>query len=222
MKRLTSSALTYGMLVLLLVGCSSLNQTQKGAIIGAGAGTVLGGAIGKATGGTAKGAIIGAAVGGTAGAIIGRQMDKQAAELEDDLEGADVERVDEGIQVTFDSGILFAFNSSDVADAAEANLSTLANSLQQYPNTDVLIIGHTDAVGSDTYNQGLSERRAESAAAYLLRQGISADRIQTLGMGETEPVADNDTELGRQQNRRVEVAIFASEEFQEEATTSNN
>lgn len=210
------------MLAILLVGCTSLNETQKGAIIGAGAGTVLGGAIGKATGSTAKGAIIGAAVGGAAGAIIGRQMDKQAAELEEDLEGAEVERVDEGIQITFDSGILFAFNSSDVADAAQTNLNALAESLQQYPNTDVLVIGHTDSVGSDEYNQGLSERRAESAAAYLLRQGIPADRIQTLGMGETEPVADNDSELGRQQNRRVEVAIFANEEFQEEANTNNN
>jgi len=222
MKRLTSTSLTIFTLAILLTGCASLNEAQKGAIIGAGAGTVVGGAIGKATGGTGKGAIIGAAVGGAAGAIIGAQMDKQAEELEEELDGADVERVDEGIQVTFDSGILFALNSSDVAGAAQANLDALATSLQTYPNTDVVIIGHTDATGSDTYNQQLSERRADSAAAYLLRQGIPASRITTLGKGESEPIADNDSELGRQQNRRVEVAIFANEEFRSEAAAGNN
>lgn len=222
MKRFTSPSLTIVALVLFLTGCASLNETQKGAIIGAGAGTVLGGAIGKATGGTAKGAIIGAAVGGAAGAIIGAQMDKQAEELEAELEGAEVERVDEGIQVTFDSGILFAFNSSDVAGAAQDNLDALATSLENYPNTDVVVIGHTDGVGSDDYNQQLSERRADSAAAYLLRQGIDASRITTVGKGESEPIADNETELGRQQNRRVEIAIFANEEFRTDAASGNN
>ncbi len=193
-----------------------MNNTGKGAAIGAGAGAAVGAIIGKATGKTATGAIVGAAVGGSAGAIIGRQMDKQAEELEEELEGAKVERVGEGIQITFDSAILFAFNSSDLSDQARQNLVNLANSLKEYPNTEILIAGHTDSVGSETYNQELSERRANSAAAYLLDAGVGADRMSIIGHGETQPVASNDTDLGRQQNRRVEVAIYASEEYRQE------
>lgn len=206
-----------------LVGCSTIDnmsRTEKGAAAGAGAGAVVGGVIGKATGGTAKGAIIGAVVGGTAGAIIGQQMDKQARELEQELEGAEVERVGEGIQITFDSAILFGFDRSDLSATARTNLQELANSLQEYPNTEVLIVGHTDATGSEQYNQQLSERRAASAAQYLTSQGISRNRITTLGKGELEPVAGNTDEFGREQNRRVEVAIFASEEYREELSTN--
>lgn len=202
-------------------GCASMSNTEKGAAAGAGAGAVVGGAIGKAAGSTAKGAIIGAVVGGTAGAIIGRQMDKQAEELEDDLEGAQVERVGEGIQVTFDNAILFGFDSSELSTNARQNLGDLASSLQKYPNTDVVIVGHTDSKGTDDYNQRLSERRANSAAQYLLSQGIAPGRITTLGKGEAEPVASNDSDYGRAQNRRVEVAIFASEEYRDQLTSNN-
>ena len=204
-----------------LSGCASLSNTEKGAAAGAAGGAVVGGVIGNAAGSTAKGAIIGAILGGAAGAIIGQEMDKQAAELEEDLEDVEIERVGEGIQITFNSGILFGFDSSDLRPEARENLRTLAESLQEYPNTDIMIVGHTDAVGSEDYNQRLSERRASSAAGYLVTQGVPRNRMMTLGKGETEPVASNDTDAGRQQNRRVEVAIYASEEYREEVSGQN-
>jgi outer membrane protein OmpA-like peptidoglycan-associated protein len=193
-----------------LASCAS--NTAKGAIVGTAGGIAVGSAVGAAAGSTAKGAIIGAVVGGTAGAIIGHQMDKQAAELQK-IKGAKVERVGEGIQVTFESGLLFDFDSDALRPTARGNLRELANSLDKYPNTDLLIAGHTDALGSAAYNQSLSERRARSAANYLVSQGVSGTRIVTRGLGETEPVASNETEAGRQANRRVEVAIFANKEF---------
>ncbi|MDZ4673530.1 MAG: OmpA family protein, partial [Gemmatimonadota bacterium] len=171
------------------------------------------GVIGKVAGSTAKGAIIGAVVGGTAGAIIGSQMDKQAQELEQNIKGARVERVGEGIQVTFESGLLYDFDSDVVKPDARANLRELAASLGKYPNTDLVIIGHTDQVGSYTYNQSLSERRARAAATYLITVGVDGGRLATHGLGETEPVASNDSESGRAANRRVEVAIFASQAY---------
>jgi outer membrane protein OmpA-like peptidoglycan-associated protein len=195
--------------LLLLLGCAT--HAQTGAIIGAGGGAVVGGAIGTAAGSTAKGAIIGAVVGGATGAIIGSQMDKQAKELEQNIKGATVERVGEGIQVTFASGLLYDFDSDVVRPEAKANLRELAASLGKYPGSDLLILGHTDQLGSPAYNQALSERRANAAATYLMSQGVSAARIAARGLGETEPVASNETEAGRQTNRRVEVAIFASE-----------
>ena len=201
------------------VGCSTwegMGNRERGAVIGAGGGAVAGGVIGNQVGNTAAGAIIGAAVGGAAGAIIGHQMDQQAEEL-DDIAGADVQRVGEGIVVTFDSGILFAFDSDALQSNARANLSELAASLQRHPNTNVLIVGHTDATGADDYNMNLSYRRANSAAQYLQAQGVSSARVETAGRGETEPIASNDTETGRQENRRVEIAIFASEDLQDEA-----
>ena len=204
-----------------LSGCASLSNTEKGATAGAAGGAVVGGVIGNAAGSTAKGAIIGAILGGAAGAIIGQEMDKQAAELEEDLEDVEIERVGEGIQITFNSGILFGFDSSELRPEARENLRTLAESLQDYPNADIMIVGHTDAVGSEDYNQRLSERRASSAASYLVTQGVPRNRMSTFGKGETEPVASNDTDAGRQQNRRVEVAIYASEEYREEVSGQN-
>lgn len=196
-------------------GCAT--KAGTGAVAGAGAGAVVGGAIGAATGSTAKGAIIGAAVGGAAGAIIGDQMDRRAEELEDSIPGAEIERVGEGILVTFESGILFGFDSTAIQPAGRSNLATLSSNLEKYPDSNVLIVGHTDSVGADTYNMTLSERRAESAAAYLRQQGVAAGRIRTEGRGEIEPVADNSTNAGRQENRRVEVAIFANEQLKERA-----
>lgn len=194
---------------LLLAGCATKSQT--GAVIGAGGGAVVGGAIGRATGSTARGAIIGAAVGGAAGAIIGARMDRQAEELEQNINGATVERIGEGIAVTFASGLLFDFDSDVLRPEAQANLRELATSLEKYGDSDLLVLGHTDAVGSTTYNQGLSERRAEAVAGYLGVRGVSRVRMGTRGLGETDPIAVNDTEAGRQANRRVEVTIFASE-----------
>ena len=195
---------------LLVLGCAT--KTQTGAVVGTAGGAVVGGVIGKVAGSTAKGAIIGAVVGGVAGAIIGAQMDKQAKELELSIKGAKVERVGEGIQVTFESGLLYDFDSDVVRPEARVNLHELAVSLEKYPGSDLLILGHTDQLGSVTYNQGLSERRANSGATYLMSQGVSGTRVATRGLGETEPIATNETEAGRQANRRIEVAIFASKE----------
>jgi outer membrane protein OmpA-like peptidoglycan-associated protein len=200
---------------IVLAGCAT--KAQTGAVVGAAGGAVVGGVIGKVAGSTAKGAIIGAVVGGAAGAIIGHQMDKQAKELEQNIKGAKVERVGEGIQVTFQSGLLYDFDSDVVRPEAKANLRELAVSLDKYPNTDLVIIGHTDALGSVAYNQTLSERRARAAATYLISQGVNGARLEARGLGETEPVASNETEAGRQANRRVEVAIFASKEFRASA-----
>jgi outer membrane protein OmpA-like peptidoglycan-associated protein len=202
-------------------GCASMNKKQEGAVIGAAAGGAIGGVIGNQTGSTAKGAIIGAVIGGTAGAIIGHQMDQQAKELSQTIKGATVERVGEGINVTFASGLLFAFNSDEIQATAGENLSELAASLNRYPDSQLLIVGHTDNVGDDAYNQGLSERRANSAAAYLAAKNVARTRIATSGKGEAEPVTTNDTDAGRAQNRRVEVAIYASEAYRQRLLKSN-
>ena len=194
-----------------LGACASLNNKEKGGIIGATGGAVVGGAIGNANGSTAKGAILGAVVGGAAGMIIGHQMDKQAAELKQNIPGAVVERVGEGIQVTFASGLLFDFDSDVVRSEARTNLSNLAASLDKYPGSELLIAGHTDSVGTDAYNLALSQRRAEAAASFLASKGVERSRVSSRGLGETEPVAPNETDAGRSKNRRVEVAIYAGE-----------
>ena len=176
-------------------GCASLNKKETGAIIGA-------------------------AVGGTAGAVIGHQMDQQAKEIRQNIPGAIVERVGEGLQVTFESGLLFDYDSDVLREAARKNLATLAASLEKYPNTDLMIVGHTDATGPDTYNMTLSERRAAAASNYLAAQGVARSRLRSTGRGETEPVVSNDTEADRQKNRRVEVAIYANEQLKAQALRS--
>jgi outer membrane protein OmpA-like peptidoglycan-associated protein len=217
MKKLTISACAATLAAGSLSGCASMNNTQRGAAVGAGAGGAIGAVIGNRTGSTARGAIIGAVLGGAAGAVIGHQMDRQASDLEGSLgEGAEVSRVGEGIAVTFASGILYPFDSEQILPAGRENLRQLAQSLQRYPGTEVLIVGHTDSQGTDAYNLALSQRRADAARSYLISQGIPAARIRTSGRGETEPVADNGTEAGRQQNRRVEIAIFASAEYRDQ------
>lgn len=207
---------------LTLTSCQSMNNKERGAVIGATAGAAIGGVVGNNTGSgnTARGAILGAVIGGAAGAVIGHQMDQQKKEMEATIKGANIERVGEGIQVTFDSGLLYDFDSDSVKATARANLAELAKSLQKYPDSQVLIVGHTDAQGTDSYNLGLSERRANSAAWFLETQGVARSRIATRGRGELEPVASNDTEAGRQQNRRVEVAIYASEAYRQQLLKS--
>ena len=204
-------AILVGAVALTFTDCATWSRKEKGAVIGAAAGGAVGGVIGNQTGSTARGAIIGAVVGGTIGAVIGHQMDQQAKELQQNIPGATVTRVGEGIAVTFASGLLYDFDSDIVRTDAAQNLKSLAVSLGKYPNTDLLIVGHTDATGTDTYNQGLSERRAKAAANYLVGEGVSPGRLRSVGRGETEPIASNDTESGQARNRRVEVAIYANE-----------
>ncbi len=208
-------------LALVLLG-NCATKTQTGVLIGAGTGAVAGGLIGKAAGHTATGAIFGAAVGGIAGGIIGAQMDKQANEIAQNIPGARVERIGEGIAVTFASGMLYDYNSDNLRAEAQSNLRSLAASLGKYPGSDILIVGHTDGTGSNSYNQDLSERRARSAANYLISQNVSSGRVQTVGRGESEPAATNSTEDGRQANRRVAVAIYASQAARAQAASGGN
>lgn len=204
-----------------LSGCAGMSQKQRGAVIGATAGAAVGGVVGNQTGSTVRGAIIGAIVGGAAGAVIGHQMDQQAKELEQNIPGATIQRVGEGIAVTFPSGILFPFNSTEILPAGKENLQQLAKSLENYPNSDVLIVGHTDSVGTDAYNQDLSQRRSQAASAYLQSLGVPASRLQTQGRGESEPIESNDTDAGRARNRRVEVAIYASEAYRNQVKSQS-
>jgi outer membrane protein OmpA-like peptidoglycan-associated protein len=202
---------------LLFSGCSSLSQSQEGALIGAGAGAALGALIGNATGNTTAGLLIGAAVGGAAGGLIAAEMDEKAEELADDLgDDATVERIGEGIAVTFSSGILFDTNSADLKPEAQTSLTELARSLRDDPNSEIVVVGHTDDTGEADYNLALSQRRAQSAANYLIGQGMAPQRVRTQGLGETDPAVEGTTPEARAANRRVEVAIFATEEYREE------
>jgi outer membrane protein OmpA-like peptidoglycan-associated protein len=200
----------------LLISCNA-TRTQKGAVIGGAAGAVGGNIIGRAAGNSTLGTIIGAAVGGTAGAIIGHDMDKQAEQIKNDIPGAKVERVDEGIKVEFNEKILFAFSKSDLGDQAKQNLNKLVTALNDYPNTNIEIQGHTDSRGTDEYNMGLSQRRAGAVRDYLVAQGISASRLTTRGFGESAPAYSNDTPEGMAQNRRVEFLITANDKMKADA-----
>jgi outer membrane protein OmpA-like peptidoglycan-associated protein len=192
---------------IVLDGCNASNKA-KGAAIGGGTGAVLGGLIGKKSGNTVVGAIIGAGVGGAAGALIGQRMDKQAEELKQDLKNAEVERVGEGIKITFDSGLMFDFDSYNLREETKNNLKDLAKTLNKYEDTDILIEGHTDKSGSEDYNMTLSKNRAQSVADYLKSQKVKASRTTTEGYGEQQLISEND-----QENRRVEIAIYANEKM---------
>jgi outer membrane protein OmpA-like peptidoglycan-associated protein len=200
-----------------IMGCTEWNRTAKGAAIGAGAGGAAGGLIGHATGNTVAGVLIGAAVGGAAGALIGNYMDKQAAEIERDIKGARVERVGEGIKITFDSGILFDVNKANLKNNSKTELTKLGIILNKYDDTNILLAGHTDSTGSERYNLELSRRRADSVSDYLTIQNINPQRFTVQGYGESDPIASNDTADGRAQNRRVEVAIWANEKLKKAA-----
>jgi outer membrane protein OmpA-like peptidoglycan-associated protein len=215
-SKITTMFVIIGMLAG-LSSCNKWSRTAKGGAIGAGAGAAVGAGVGAATGNTARGAIIGAVVGGTAGALIGRKMDKQAEELQKDLDNAKVERVGEGIQITFDSGILFDINSSDLKPAVRTELNKLAEVLKKYEDTDILIEGHTDNTGTAEYNMQLSVRRAQSVGNYLKQLGIRGARLTETGYGITQPIADNSTTAGRTLNRRVEIAIIANEKMKKAA-----
>jgi outer membrane protein OmpA-like peptidoglycan-associated protein len=200
---------------------TGMSKTAKGGLIGAGTGAAAGAILGRVIGGNARGtaigAIIGAAAGGTAGAVIGRKMDKQAEDLQRDMANAKVERVGEGIKITFDSGILFDTNKADLRPASQTDIDKMAAILQKYPDTNVLVEGHTDNTGSDAINQPLSERRAQAVATATIAKGVAASRVTTQGYGSTQPVADNTTTEGKQANRRVEIAIYANDKMKKAA-----
>ena len=211
------AALPLALLLVVGVSQTGCNNTGKGAGIGAGAGAVLGGVIGRATGSTARGAIIGAAVGGTAGAVIGRQMDNQARELDNDLENATVTPIPgqdgntAGINVQFDNALLFDVGSSNLRAGVRQDLMDLARSLQSYPDHEAMIVGHASTDGSTATNQSLSQRRASAVRDFLVGQGVAASRTQAVGRGESDPLAGiPGTDPA---NRRVEIAIYASERY---------
>lgn len=203
--------------VLIMSSCGKWSKTAKGGVAGAAAGGAVGAVVGKATGNTAAGAIMGAAIGGVAGASIGAYMDKQAEEMRRDLKNAKVERVGEGIKITFDSGILFDVNSDNLKPQATENINELATILKKYEDTNILIEGHTDSSGPDDHNQTLSEKRAASVADYAKNIGVDGNRITTVGYGENQPVAENESAAGKAENRRVEVAIYANKKLQKAA-----
>lgn len=207
------------LLALLLLHSFSCNRTAQGTAIGAAAGALVGVLIADGDD-NAKGILIGATVGGIAGAIIGSYMDKHARKLKQDLgQSAEVERVGESILVTFDSGIMFDVDSYALKASTRANLDKMAETMKEYDKTEIIVMGHTDATGSDEHNQKLSENRAASVSRFLQQNGITAKRVTTKGFGEQKPVASNNTTSGREQNRRVEIAIVASKALVESAKT---
>jgi outer membrane protein OmpA-like peptidoglycan-associated protein len=204
---------------IVLSACASLsaNKEKSGVVIGAATGAAAGVVVGHNTGSTARGAIIGAVLGGTAGGIIGHQMDQKAKEITASVPGATVTRVGEGLVVTFDSGLLFDFNSDKLRPEARTNLDNLAANLSSFGDSKLLPVGHTDSVGTASYNLALSERRALAVGTYLTNKGVPSTRVTVTGRGETEPVQPNATEEGRRANRRVEVAVSAGDKMKADA-----
>ena len=198
---------------MVMAGCSNL---AKGTTIGAASGAVLGAIVGKMAGNTAVGAAVGTAVGAGTGALIGRHMDKVKAEAEA-VKNAQVESVTDAnglqaVKLTFDSGILFATNKATLNANSKAALNQCATLLKNNADCDIAIFGHTDNTGTDAINNPLYVNRAKAVQSYLLGQGVSSSQIRTVdGQGSTNPVADNSTAAGRQQNRRVEIYMYASQ-----------
>ena len=225
MKRILKQSVVFIMVTSLLVGCEATrnaNNSQKGAVIGAAGGAIIGAIIGNnaGKGGNGElGAVIGGVVGGTAGAVIGNKMDKQAQKIEEEIPGAVVERVDDGIVVTFDenSGVYFDTNKYNINSASQATLDKLISDLKEYPDTNILVVGHTDSTGSAEYNMTLSKNRAYSVTNYFTSKGLNSSRFTTNWFGEEQPLHDNSTAEGRAKNRRVNVAIVPNQKMIEDA-----
>ncbi|MGZ5191917.1 MAG: OmpA family protein, partial [Flavisolibacter sp.] len=183
MKTIRQLSLLFVLAATLLTACKTMSKQDKGTIIGVAGGGAAGAVIGKKMGNTAAGAVIGAAVGGVVGNVIGRKMDKQAEEMKEVLGDAEVRREGEGIVINFKEKVLFAFNESALSSGAEINLTKLSDILNKYPETNIVIIGHTDSKGTNKYNQSLSERRANSVSYYLRNKNISASRVTVQGLG---------------------------------------
>ena len=202
---------------LILPGCATMQENKK-TTIGAGAGAVLGAGVGYAIGG-GKGAAIGAVVGGLAGGVIGHYMDKQEREFKQALAESQareqaaimegVRREKDALILTFKSDVMFDTNSSVIKPAAYASgeIDRVAQILNRYPDTTIKVVGYTDSTGSESYNQQLSEQRANAVKNALVVKNVQTARISALGMGESNPIADNATEGGRQLNRRVNIII---------------
>jgi len=214
---MTKTSISVFLSLLLLAGCAApetQTKTQKGAVYGAAggaaAGAIAGQVIGRDTKGTLIGAAIGAAVGGLGGAGVGRMMDNQERDMREALaksEAAAVTREGNLLAVTFKGDVTFDTNSTVVRPGLYSELNRVAGVLSQYPQTLVRVEGHTDSVGTNEYNQDLSVRRAMAVKNLLVQRGIADSRIDSVGYGETMPVATNENETGRQRNRRVEIKI---------------
>lgn len=195
-----------------------LNKTEKGAIIGSTSGAVIGGIIGSKKSNTVLGAILGAVVGGAVGSVIGNKMDIHAKKISDELGGtAKVERIGEGIKVTFDNKMLFVYGKSYLNDDNKSDLQKFAGTLNEYPDTDLYIVGHTDNVGSIKYNKTLSIKRSSAVSNYLDEIGVGSSRLRSSGSGESQPIVSNNSSYNRSLNRRVEIAIFANDKMKAEA-----
>ncbi|MEH0154695.1 OmpA family protein [Limibacter armeniacum] len=203
----------FSLAITLCMGCASMNKQQKGTAIGAAGGAAIGAAVSK---GSIWGVLAGAAIGGAAGNLIGKKMDKQAQELEQAIPTAEVNRVNEGINVTFDAALAFQINSAEISDSYKDDLRSAAEVFKKYEDTNLLIEGHTDDSGADDYNMQLSEKRAKAVGDFLVSQGIDRSRITEKWYGETQPKYPND-DANRAKNRRVELAIYANEDMQQQA-----
>ncbi len=235
MRRIAGNILLLSSAVMLMVsGCETVKKTSKqdkGVVAGATGGAVIGGVIGNNVGNkknTALGAILGAVIGGVAGGIIGNKMDRQAEKIKTEIPGAKVERVGEGIDVTFDennsdgtkAGVYFETNKYNISDNAKLALDKLQKIFTEYPETNILIEGHTDNVGTDKYNMGLSQRRATAVGEYLKAAGVASSRLVVKWYGESQPKVDNSNDENRATNRRVEFVITANEKMKAEAKTT--
>ncbi|MEJ2033265.1 MAG: OmpA family protein [Deltaproteobacteria bacterium] len=202
---------------LLVAACTPQTKTQKGGLYGAAGGALAGAVIGQAVGHDTKatllGSAIGAAVGGAGGAAVGRMMDNQEREMRQALAASDaaaVEREGNLLTVALKGDVSFSPNSASIQPGLRSELDRIAQVLREYPQTVIRVEGHTDSAGSDSYNMDLSLRRARAVKNALVQRGIDANRIQEVGLGESQPVATNDTKAGRQKNRRVEIRIAPS------------
>jgi outer membrane protein OmpA-like peptidoglycan-associated protein len=222
--------------ILVISSCETIKNTssqKKGIAIGATGGAVLGGIIGNNVGNknnTALGAILGAAIGGVAGGVIGKKMDNQAEAIKAEIPGANVTRVGEGINVTFDEnnpdgskiGVFFDNNKYDINSNSQLAINRFKKIFIDYPDTDILIEGHTDNVGSESYNNSLSQRRAFAVSDALMNEGVNASRIKTKWYGETQPLVDNNSSENRATNRRVQFVITANDKMKAEAKNATN
>ena len=223
LKKTTSISLAMVIILSFSVSCTAIqnsNKTQRGAVGGAAAGALVGGL----ASGSIWGALIGAAVGGAAGGLIGNHMDKQANKISEAVPGAEVKRVGEGIQIIFDdkSGVNFTFDSEALTVGAKKNLDAVAEIFIEFPDTKLMVEGHTDDAGAADYNMKLSERRADSVVNYLKSKGVQANRFEVTAFGETKPRFPNDTKENQAKNRRVEIGVAANQKMIEDAKAHSN